>query len=175
MSTESKYTDEELIKLLRQKNKSALDYLYDKYSGVLYGIILKIMNGDEEATEVAFRDVFISIWNRIGFYDRNKTTLFIWMVNIAREVAANKMHSTPREAIRSSESNVYNINGKSQNMVLDRVEAETNVKPECKTIFDMAFYGGYSQKEISEKLNIPVEKVCTETRAALIEIRNKIL
>jgi RNA polymerase sigma factor (sigma-70 family) len=174
MSTGRKYTDEELIHLLQQKNKSALEYLYGKYAGLLFGIILKILNGNEKIAEVSLQEVFVKILNRIIMYDRNKSTFFIWMLKIAREVCVDKMNSTAREAIHSSKSNVYTANGQAQNMVLDQVETDNYVKYEHKTIFDMVFYGGYTQKEISEKLNIPVEKVCIETRAALIEIRNKI-
>jgi RNA polymerase sigma factor (sigma-70 family) len=172
MSTKGKFTEEELFQLLKQKNKSALDYLYDKYSGALYGIILKIMNGDEGAAQVIFQEVFVNIWNSIHKYDRNKTTLFIWMLKIARQVAFDKIRMTSGEASYSNKSNVYSANDEGQNTVLDMVNVQSKVKPERRAIFDMVFIG-YSQKEISEKYNIPFEKVCMETRAALIEIRNK--
>ena len=79
---EKKYSEEELVNLLKQNNKAAFSYLYDHYSGALFGIILKIVNQDEETSEDVLQDVFIKIWKKIATYDSTKGTLFTWMLNI---------------------------------------------------------------------------------------------
>ena len=49
-----------------------------------------------------------------------------------------------------------------------------NLKPEYKVIIDLAYFGGYTQEEISQELNLPLGTVKTRARAALIELRKVI-
>ena len=96
---EKKYSEEELVNLLKQNNKAAFSYLYDHYSGALFGIILKIVNQDEETSEDVLQDVFIKIWKKIATYDSTKGTLFTWMLNIARNTAIDKVRTFKNASI----------------------------------------------------------------------------
>jgi RNA polymerase sigma-70 factor (ECF subfamily) len=174
-----KYSEERLIELLMQKDKSAFSYLYDKYSGALYGIVLKILNRDEENSQDILQEVFLKIWKNMDKYDSSKGTLFTWMLNIARYTAIDKLRSNKNKSIQSIENNVHNVDAQYKNeMGEDTIgvkEVVSNLKQEYKILIDLAYYNGYTQEEISEKLKMPLGTVKTRTRAALIELRKRML
>ena len=86
------YSEEELIVLLQEKNETGFHYLYDHYSGALYGIILRIVQS-KEYTEEVIQDVFVKIWNSIHQYDASKGRFYTWILNIARNTAIDYLKS----------------------------------------------------------------------------------
>jgi RNA polymerase sigma factor (sigma-70 family) len=170
-----KYSEEDLVSLLQKEDKVAFSYLYDNYSAALYGIILKILNQDEEAAEDILQDVFIKIWKKIAFYDSKKGTLFTWMLNIARNTAIDKIRSLKSISIQSIDYNVHNVDRlHQQKSAEDNIgikEMVNKLKPDYKSIIDLAYFSGYTQEEISKELNLPLGTVKTRARAALIELR----
>ncbi len=60
MPETQKYTETDLILLLRQREQSAFSYLYDNYSGALYGIILSIVPDKELANDVLQEENFLT-------------------------------------------------------------------------------------------------------------------
>jgi RNA polymerase sigma-70 factor (ECF subfamily) len=173
--TEKRYTEEALIDLLKQKDKSAFSYLYDNYSGALYGIVLKILNQDVDNAEDILQDVFIKIWKNIDKFDTGKGTLFTWMLNITRNTAIDKLRSRKNVSIHSINNNVHVVDKQHQHeMGEDKIglkDVVNNLKPEYRTIIDLAYYSGYTQEEISQKLKMPLGTVKTRARAALNELR----
>jgi RNA polymerase sigma-70 factor, ECF subfamily len=166
-------TENELVLLLKEKDKAAFSELYDRYSGALYGVILRILNNDEDAAQDTLQDSFIKIWKSFDSYDRSKGTLFTWILNIGRNTAIDKLRASNRQPIQPLEQGVY-IEGAQYHHNVDRIglkDIVSKLKPEHRTIIDMAYYDGYTQEEISDKLNVPLGTVKTRARTALIELR----
>ncbi|MEJ0102903.1 MAG: sigma factor [Bacteroidota bacterium] len=86
MISKTTYGEAELVALLQQRNNKAFTYLYENYSGALYGIINQIIPEKESANDV-LQEVFINIWKKIETYDISKGRLFTWMLNIARNAS----------------------------------------------------------------------------------------
>ena len=55
-----KLTSEEIVSLLKSRDEAGFNYLYDNYSAALYGVIVKVVNYQEETNEV-LQDVFVKI------------------------------------------------------------------------------------------------------------------
>ena len=75
-----------IVDRLKERDTTAMNYLYEHYSSALYGIIYRTL-GDEAIAEETLHDVFIKIWNQIDKYDPDKGNLFTWMYRIARNQA----------------------------------------------------------------------------------------
>ena len=78
MNLNTTYSEQELVALLQQRNEKAFSYLYDNYSGALYGIVNAVVTDKEVANDV-LQNVFINIWRKIELYDASKGRLFTWM------------------------------------------------------------------------------------------------
>ena len=171
------YSEEDLIVLLKKRNEAAFNYLYGHYSGALYGVVLRIVSS-KEYTEEVIQDVFVKIWNGVGKYDESKGRLYTWMINIARNTAIDylKSKSFQNQLKNHSVSDfVYAIKEESQinesdfigfSKVLDKLE------PDKRQLIVLAYYQGYTQVEISEKLNIPLGTVKTKMRSTLLKLKD---
>ena len=59
--------DHQIIELLQQQDKKAIDALYDQYSPALYGIVLKIVRSEMVAQDV-LQEAFVKIWSKGSSY-----------------------------------------------------------------------------------------------------------
>lgn len=171
-----KLSQDEIISLLNSRSERGFNYLYDNYSGALYGVILRVVIFSEEADEV-LQDVFVKIWNSSKQYESTKGTLYTWMLNIARNTAIDKLKSKnfqnalKNQSIPDFVNNNVNLS-QEQPQHFDEVQNVVNkLKDEYKDIINKAYFEGYTQQEISESLNIPLGTVKTRTRAAFEQLR----
>jgi len=172
-----KYSEEELILLLQSRDQQAFSYLYDNYAAALNGIIYRMAENRELAEDI-LQEVFVKIWNNFSNYDTTKGRLFTWMLNITRNLTIDTLRSKgykKQAKISSDENSVSNFTDDSR--VAERFDAMdikkqlVNLKPEQRSIIDLAYFNGYTQDEISKEMGIPLGTVKTRMRAAIIELR----
>lgn len=177
MLTKLKYTEEELISFIKERDQNAFAYLYDNYSKALFGVIFTVVGNAQEAEDI-LQNVFLKIWDNFSMYDKNKGRLYTWMLNIARNAAI--------DYIRSKQNKINLKNFTSDNIVNDIDKQHSNftnydhiglknvltgLKPDHQTIIDMAYYQGYTQDEIAKQLQMPLGTVKTKVRQAIIILR----
>ncbi|MBL7702068.1 MAG: sigma-70 family RNA polymerase sigma factor [Ferruginibacter sp.] len=172
-----KYSEEQLVALLQNKDQQAFSYLYDNYSAALNGIIYRMVENRELAEDI-LQEVFVKIWNNFSSYDTGKGRLFTWMLNIARNLTIDTLRSKgykKQGKISGDENSVNNLTDDGR--MAERFDAMgirkqlENLKPEQRSIIDLAYFNGYTQDEISKEMGIPLGTVKTRMRAAIIELR----
>jgi RNA polymerase sigma-70 factor (ECF subfamily) len=173
------YSENELVSLLQQRNEKAFGYLYDNYSGALYGIIHSIITDNETANDV-LQDVFVNIWKKIESYDASKGRLFTWMLNIARNASIDKIRSKGfRDALKNQpiSDNVDIGIGSAINPAINDVglrKVISRLKEEQRVLIDLSYFQGFTHEEIAKAMNIPLGTVKTRIRSALIQLRTLI-
>lgn len=174
--TKLKVEEKKIIRLLQNKDKAIIDYLYDNYSAALYGIILRIVNSEEMAQDV-LQDVFIKIWKYGPRYDETKASLFTWMLNIARNTAIDVTRSSYfKKTSKNQEINsaVYNNESMSWERNVDQIGLKKlveNLDQKYREVIDLVYFQGFTQKEVQEHLNIPIGTVKTRVRIGLRELK----
>jgi RNA polymerase sigma-70 factor (ECF subfamily) len=161
--------DHQIIELLQQQDKKAIDALYDQYSPALYGIVLKIVRSEMVAQDV-LQEAFVKIWSKGSSYDPSKGTLFTWMLNITRNTAIDKQRM---EETRSKNSEKHTPEG-FMNPQIDHIGLNTEVgklEEKYRKVIDLIYFEGYTQEEVTEALNIPLGTVKSRVRIALRELR----
>ena len=164
--------------LLQQRSEKAFSYLYDNYSGALYGIVNAVVTDREIANDV-LQNVFVNIWRKIESYDASKGRLFTWMLNIARNAAIDEVRS---KGYRDSQKNQslqgnVDITGAVTPPVVDDIglrKVLTKLKGELRLLVDLSYFQGFTHEEIAKVLNIPLGTVKTRIRSALIQLRTMI-
>ena len=170
-----KFAESQIVEMLHQNDKRVIAIIYDQYAPSLYGVVLRIVQSEEIAQDV-MQDAFVKIWKKGIMYNSNKGTLFTWLLNITRNTAIDKLRSAG-----------YRNNGKNQSidgLVYNQVSShgtnpdEIGVKEllndldeKYKEVVDMIYFRGFTQKEVSEELDIPLGTVKTRLRIALRELR----
>jgi RNA polymerase sigma factor (sigma-70 family) len=172
-----KYSEEELISLLKNRDQKAFAYLYDNYSGALLGVIFKMLDNRELAEDI-LQEAFIKIWNNFPNYDSMKGRLFTWMLNITRNLTIDTIRSKGyknQAKIQHSENTVNNVTDNAntaESFDALGIRKHLNLlKNDQQKIIDLAYFEGLTQIEISKQLNIPLGTVKTRMRAAIIELR----
>jgi len=172
-----KYSEEELVYSLQQQDQHAFSYLYDNYSGALFGLIYKMVN-DKELSEDILQEAFVKIWNNFSNYDSSKGRLFTWLLNLTRNLTIDTLRSKgykKQSKIHKDENSVSNFTDSTN--VAEKFDAMgirkqlTLLKNDQKQIIDLAYFGGFTQEEISKQLGIPLGTVKTRMRAAILELR----
>ena len=175
--TDTIISEEEIVKMLRSKDEKAVRYLYDHYSKALLGLAFRIVQNQEMAEEI-LQETFVKIWLNAGSYDETKGKLYTWMLNIARNLAIDKVRSSDfKKASKTQtiENSVHSIN-KDHSIginpeVMDVKEIVNKLRPEQKELIDLIYFYGYTQAEAAEKLKMPLGTVKTRVRSAIGDLR----
>jgi RNA polymerase sigma factor (sigma-70 family) len=178
LSPAIKYSEEELIQQIRQKDQKAFSYLYDNYSRALFGAVHAIVNDKEESEDI-LQKTFLKIWNGFSSYDPEKGRLYTWMLNIARNLAIDSTRSKQgkmRSKIQSTDENVYKFENclRATDQSHDTIGLKSileKLKDDHKQIIDLAYFEGYTQEEMAIQLQIPIGTIKTRVRQALLKLR----
>ncbi|MCU0388104.1 MAG: RNA polymerase sigma factor [Chitinophagaceae bacterium] len=172
------FAENELVDLLKTGGKQGFDYLYEHYSGALYSVILSIVSDREYANDV-LQETFVKIWKQASTYDAGKGRLYTWMIQIARNSALDlvrtkkymmsKQNRELSEAVYDQEVSGLNPDSIGLRSVVGKM------KQEHKELIELSYFQGFTQEEISDKLNLPLGTVKTRLRAALIQLRKMYL
>jgi len=169
--------EKELIESLRRKSREGYEALYDMYSPALFGIIHRIVQV-EKISEDVLQETFIRIWNSFESYDPGKGALFTWLLNIARNLAIDKVRSKAyrNESQNQDSENLVNkldtLRNTSYNPDLMGIrEMVEKLKPEQKTIVDLIYLKGFTHMEAADELKLPLGTVKTRLRSGILELR----
>ncbi|KHJ37805.1 ECF RNA polymerase sigma factor SigL [Pedobacter glucosidilyticus] len=166
-----------LIEALQQRKAIGAEALYDMYSASLLGVIFKIV-ADREIAEDVLQETLVKIWNSIHQYDATKGRLFTWMVNVARNLAIDKLRSKDFRNHSKNQDIENHVNAIDEQRnttykpellgVKDLVE---KLKPEQRKIVELVYFQGYTHVEVSDELEIPLGTVKTRLRMGIMELR----
>jgi RNA polymerase sigma factor (sigma-70 family) len=178
MGMPNTYTELELVAALKERDNQAFAFLYDNYSGALYGIIRQIITDNVELAGDVLQEVFINIWRKIESYDQTKGRLFTWMLNIARNASIDTLRSKSYQNAQKNQElpeNVYKgASNQTTQQNVDNIGLKKvleKLKPEHRVLVDLAYFKGFTHEEIAELMTIPLGTVKTRIRNALLQLR----
>src|SRR5476649_1164377 len=147
------------------------------YSSSLYGVISRIII-DTPTAEDVLQETFIKIWHSFSSYSADKGRLFTWMVNIARNMAIDKVRSKDyknQNKNQDIENNVTVIDEQRNSVykpeLLGVRELVETLKPEQKSILDLVYFKGYTHVEAADELGVPLGTIKTRLRMAIVQLR----
>ena len=172
-------SDSALFAEIARKKADALSVLYDRHAARLYGLALKILK-DPALAEDVLQDLFLYLWQNAEKFEERRGQALAWMMILCRNRAIDKLRAREKRQSRSaaiseeilaapsfdeSESPFAIVHSKE---TVTRITAALNALPSEQRIpIDLAFFGGFSQSEISEKLNIPLGTIKTRIRLGM--------
>ncbi|UXX81383.1 sigma-70 family RNA polymerase sigma factor [Reichenbachiella carrageenanivorans] len=166
----------ELVRLLRRKDEKGFEYLYTNYAGALYGVVSRIVI-DRDIADELLQDAFLKIYNKIDSFDASKGKLFTWMLNLTRNLAIDKLRSKEMSQRRKSDNvgdSVYKLDRESTPSQEDHIgvrELLNQLDENQKQVMELVYFGGFTQAEAADELQLPLGTVKTRVRSALIYFR----
>jgi RNA polymerase sigma factor (sigma-70 family) len=171
------FSETELVALLKNNDKMAFEYLYDRYAPAIFAIVGKILKDQDKAADVT-QDAFLKIWRNIKGYNSEKSTLFTWMLNVARNTAIDALRTDFKfknhlglEVISNYDLNVASASN-SLDISMDVKSLVETLEPQIREIVEMIYIQGYTHQETSEHLRLPLGTVKSRIRVSLREMKN---
>ena len=176
--------DQELIVRLRAQDQSALNVLYDRYSGVVYALALRIIGQSADAEDIVV-DSFWQVWQQAANYDVSRGQLRGWIVTIARSRALDRLRVIRRAPTVDSEEadNARRILASDDNPEQETWEAEQSaivgaalaaLPKEQREALELAYYQGLSQSEVAARLGEPLGTIKTRIRLGMMKLREQL-
>ena len=167
-------------------NASSFEQLYDRYSAIVYALLLRMLGGAEDAQEV-LQETFIQIWNRAHMFDQSRGTEAAWLLSIARSRGIDRIRSrktrSQREADAGREISIRSESvDKEQGVQLAILAEEQRLVREAlkelpeaqRKALELAYFDGMSQSEIAEALSEPLGTVKTRMQLGMKKLREKL-
>lgn len=168
--------DQEIYNKLISRDESGLTLLYDNYINALFGMAFRILQNEAHA-EDAIQKSFLKIWNNIDQYNSSKSTLFTWMARIVKNTAIDTSRLVSFQKENKSESfdiDVHKVG--SQEIDESRIDALNMIdglEDKYAIVLDYLYLRGYTQKELSEELDMPIGTIKTRVKKAIEILRDK--
>ena len=159
-------------------NLAAFDALYDRVAGPIFGMVRSVVRDHSQSEEVT-QEVVVEIWRTASKFDRGRSSAMAWVTMIAHRRAIDRVRSEQKAAERELRAVTSVI---AYDDVVDSVEANfdrervrrclaglTELQRESVTL---AYYGGYTYRQVAGLLGVPPGTVSTRMRDALIRLRD---
>jgi RNA polymerase sigma-70 factor (ECF subfamily) len=163
-----------LIARIRSGDDSAMGDLYDRYSGVVYGVALRVL-GDTTAAEDVMQEVFLQLWRNPQAFRPERGSLAPWLAVIARNRAIDVVRKRrPEEDIHELPiaGSVDLEEEAARKIAVEKVRGVLAQLPaEQRKALEMAYFEGLTQTEIAGKTGEPLGTVKTRIRSGLMALR----
>jgi RNA polymerase sigma-70 factor, ECF subfamily len=178
-------TDEEcMTRLGGPEVEAALSALYDRYARTVYGVGLKIL-GNRSLAEDLVQEVFLKVWRSADTFDSSRGSFSTWLYRVTRSCAldlyrkrASRVRQLPDgaphiAAARDSSAGPQEVVDES--WLSWRVSRALEVlDAPHREVIELAYFGGLSQREVSERTGVPLGTVKTRTASAFRRLRREL-
>src|SRR6267143_2630194 len=175
-------SDVDLMLGIQSGDADALSQLYDRYSGIMKALILRIIHNETEADDL-LQEVFMEIWNQAKNFSAEKGKPLGWMVTLTRRRAIDALRKKQAyaraeerlqaEPERQPDAWVHNATEEEITFTDTRmlVRKVINTLPVAQQqAINLAFFRGMSQREIAAHTNTPLGTVKTRLELGLKKI-----
>jgi RNA polymerase sigma-70 factor (ECF subfamily) len=166
-------SDGDLIRRVARHDANAFEALYRRYARSVFGLALRRL-GDRMRAEDAVQETFASVWRSARTYKPDRGPGAPWLYAVARNAIVDRARNRsepPGEAPDLASGELGPEERAEASYISWRVHrALEELPPNERDVIELAYYGGLSQSEVSDFLNIPLGTVKTRTRSGLARL-----
>ncbi|MFF0853640.1 sigma-70 family RNA polymerase sigma factor [Streptomyces sp. NPDC003280] len=170
---------DELLLLVADGDHRAFEDLYALVSGPVFGLVRRVVRDPAQSEEVA-QEVLLELWRSAGRFDPRRGSALSWILTLAHRRAVDRVRSAraagereQREALRAGEPAFDHVAeeveaGLEREWVRRCLNRLTALQRQSVTL---AYYDGYTYREVAERLQLPLGTVKTRMRDGLTRLR----
>ena len=171
--------DGDLLARLKRRDPQALAELYDRYGGIVFRLILRMVR-DNGTAEDLVQETFLRVWNRAGGLDSGRGAVGPWLLAVARNRAIDYLRSRGGRVgtfveLDETENPALFADDPADPLHFDMARhvkrALERLTPQQREAIKLAYFEGMSQTEIAERMQQPLGTVKTWMRRALEQMR----
>ena len=175
-----------LLERVARGDASSFEDLYDRYSPMLYAVLLRILGKPEDAQEV-LQETFVKVWTNASLFDKARGSEAAWLISIARSRGIDRLRSRrvrfdrENEAGREITQNGPTAPGPTglesavQSETRNAVRSALAELPQAQRVaLELAYFEGLSQSEIAARLGEPLGTVKTRMQLGMKKLRDRL-
>jgi len=173
-------TDAELILLVAKNESWALAEIYSRYGRLVFSLALKILN-DRASAEECVQEVFVKVWRRARDYQEERGKFSSWLTGIAHHHAIDELRRRRvRPSAADDESAAADVMDEApapmdramQSLERQRImDALGTIPPDQRRAIEMAYFEGFTQQEIADRLSEPLGTIKTRMRLGMQKLK----
>ncbi len=177
------YEDASLVALVMQHDGAALEVIYTRYGRACYSLSRRIVN-DELLAQDVVQEVFLALWRGAARYDAARGGFSTWLlamthhkaVDLVRREENLRKRRTTIDVLDMRESDAPAVHDEAwSSLRQERVRVVLRTLPEPqREALSLAYFGGYTQREIAGLTGTPLGTVKTRMLAGMRRMRDQL-
>jgi RNA polymerase sigma factor (sigma-70 family) len=169
-------SDEALVALAARSEQSALAELYDRYGRTAYGLALRVLR-DQALAEDAVQEAFLTVWRTASRFMPERGKASTWILTLVHRRAVDAVRREQRRRADSLDLAAEPaVEGVEEDAFLrlqrERVQAALRHLPDAqREALELAYYGGFTQSELAERLGQPLGTIKSRMFGGLSRMR----
>jgi len=169
-------SDEALVALVSRSDDLALAELYDRVGGIAYGLAYRVLR-DESLAQDAVQEAFLGLWRSAGTFVPERAKASTWILTLVHRRAVDLVRREQRRRTEPIESAPEPFEGSAEDAAGLRLQRErvqsalAELPDQQREAIELAYYGGYSQSELAERLGQPLGTIKSRMFAGLTRLR----
>lgn len=176
-ATQKESNETRILRMMQSGDKAFLDLLYKEYGGILFKISIGIVKTREQAEDV-LQETLVKIWKNASSFDGSKAKLITWIVQIAKNTALDFVKSKASRNATITDTmadkpvvEAYGVSHQNEDHIGLKEVIHKKLDKKDQDIVQMLYFEGYTQKEVAEKLAMPLGSVKTRVRLTVNQLR----
>jgi RNA polymerase sigma factor (sigma-70 family) len=171
-------SDEALVALVARGDEDALAELYDRVSRIAYGLAFRVLR-DERHAEDAVQEAFLQVWRSAASFRAERAKASTWILTLVHRRAVDLVRREERRQAEpfGDEETAGSAPEQTEEAAWlrferERVQAALGQLPDVqREALELAYYGGFSQSELAERLGVPLGTIKSRMFAGLARLR----
>jgi RNA polymerase sigma factor (sigma-70 family) len=171
-------SDEALVALVARGDENALGELYDRIGRIAFGLAVRILR-DEQLAEDAVQEGFLAVWRSAAGFRADRAKARTWILTLVHRRAVDLVRREERRRAEPLSDDAASVpSGQPTDEAAwlrferERVQAALRQLPDVqREAIELAYYGGFSQSELAERLGVPLGTIKSRMFAGLARLR----
>ncbi len=177
--SEERHAEMRLAARIRSGDSEALGELYDRHAPAALSVALRVVGGRDEAEDVV-HDAFVAVWRKIDRFDAERGSLRAWLMTVVRNRAIDRIRSS-RPGVDLDDADERSLLRTGPNPTWEHAlrrasaaelrAAMDDLPDEQRQALDLAYFHGYTYREVAELTGVPLGTANGRLRLALGRLR----
>jgi RNA polymerase sigma-70 factor, ECF subfamily len=170
------FSDEALVALVVRSDQVALSELYDRYGRVAYNLAYRILR-DPALAEDAVQEAFLTVWRTAARFLPERSKASTWILTLVHRRAVDLVRREERRRAEPLDETLEPAGEETDESAWLRLERERvqtalrRLPDQQREALELAYYGGFTQSELAERLGLPLGTIKSRMFAGLARMR----